>query len=328
MSDSIDLPAHWIRGLAVFIGVGVALYLGAIVLSGAQASMTSMSRLGWPLAAAGTTLVAISLLLRFARWRWLIARLGKNVPAWYNLRVYVAGLALTSSPGKLGETLRSVLLLRRGVSFSGSLGAFLADRGADVIGMAALGAAAGWWLRQRSLILEALAVGLVCMSVGLAWAVRQGGTERLLSRLAHHPSRAASLLASMLAPMTAWSKLWMPGASLAYAAFAFAAYGLQAVAFGLYVDALGADLGLAKCVLIFSTSILLGAASMVPGGLGATEAAFVYQLTEAGMPLSDAVAATIALRLSTLWFAILLGVLALLSFASREPTALPSGKES
>ena len=328
MPDSISLPAHWIRGLAVFVGIAAALYLAAIVASGAQASLASMSRLGWPLAAVGAALFAISLLLRFARWQWLIARLGRVVPAGYNLRVYVAGLALTSSPGKLGETLRSVLLLRRGVPVAGSLGAFLADRGADVVGMAALGAAAGWWLGQRSLILELVVVGLIGGSWVLAWVVRHGRTDRLLSRLAADPRRAVSLLTKLTTPLTAWARLWRPGASLAYALFAFAAYGLQAVVFSLYVDALGADLELARSVLIFSTSILLGAASLVPGGLGATEAALVYQLTDAGMPLADAVAATIALRLSTLWFAILLGVAALLSFAGRERAALPSGKET
>jgi uncharacterized membrane protein YbhN (UPF0104 family) len=45
------------------------------------------------------------------------------------------------------------------------------------------------------------------------------------------------------------------------------------------------------------------------------------------MPLADAVSATIALRLTTLWFAILLGVLALLSFAGRGRSAMPGEKE-
>jgi uncharacterized membrane protein YbhN (UPF0104 family) len=53
---------------------------------------------------------------------------------------------------------------------------------------------------------------------------------------------------------------------------------------------------------------------MIPGGLGATEAALVYQLMQAGMPFADAVAAAIAIRISTLWFAILLGILSLLTF--------------
>jgi len=65
-------------------------------------------------------------------------------------------------------------------------------------------------------------------------------------------------------------------------------------------------------------AMLLGAATMAPGGLGATEVALVYQLSEAGMPMPEAVAAAVMLRLSTLWFAMLLGVAALMSFTGRN----------
>lgn len=41
----------------------------------------------------------------------------------------------------------------------------------------------------------------------------------------------------------------------------------------------------------------------------------MYQLAQAGMAMPDAVSAAIVARLSTLRFSILLGVLALLSFA-------------
>ncbi len=99
---------------------------------------------------------------------------------------------------------------------------------------------------------------------------------------------------------------------------AVAAYGIQALVFAFYVQTIGGAVSAADCVRIFAVAMLLGAASMLPGGLGATEAALVYQLNQAGMVMSDAVAAAIALRLSTLWFAILLGVAALLTFAGRS----------
>ena len=67
---------------------------------------------------------------------------------------------------------------------------------------------------------------------------------------------------------------------------------------------------------------------MIPAGLGAMEAAAVYQLTDAGMSPSDAVAAAIAHRLSTLWFGMVIGVGCLLSMvklhtasSSAEPGA-------
>ncbi len=105
---------------------------------------------------------------------------------------------------------------------------------------------------------------------------------------------------------------------VAFSLFAVVAYGIQALVFAFYVHEMSGGVPVAECMKIFSVAMLLGAASMFPGGLGATEAALVYQLHQAGMDVPGAVAAAIALRLSTLWFAILLGVGALLTFAGRQ----------
>jgi uncharacterized protein (TIRG00374 family) len=66
---------------------------------------------------------------------------------------------------------------------------------------------------------------------------------------------------------------------------------------------------------IFASATLIGAASMIPAGLGAMEAALVYQLMAFGVGAPDAIAVAIATRVSTLWCGLLVGSIALLSFA-------------
>jgi uncharacterized membrane protein YbhN (UPF0104 family) len=58
--------------------------------------------------------------------------------------------------------------------------------------------------------------------------------------------------------------------------------------------------------------MLVGAASMLPGGLGSTETTIVGLLSLYTANLSLAVLAAIGIRFSTLWFAIVCGVLAML----------------
>ncbi len=313
-SGPVVLPGHWIRALVVCIGIGAALYLGAVVASGAHETRAALAKLGWPLAVAGTATASLAYLVRFARWHWIIRRLSARVPWPLNLRVYMAGLALTSSPAKIGETLRSVLLLERGVPVHRSLGAFFADRGADVIGMAALGAVAGVIAGQRAPVLEVICIALYVFTVTVAWGIRQGWLARLPALFGPPESRLGRMASAALLPAANWAALWSWRSCLAFSGAALVAYGMQALVFATYVQALGADVGIARCVEIFASAMLLGAASMIPGGLGATEAALVYQLTQAGMPFADAVAAAIAIRLSTLWFAILLGILCLVTF--------------
>jgi uncharacterized protein (TIRG00374 family) len=49
----------------------------------------------------------------------------------------------------------------------------------------------------------------------------------------------------------------------------------------------------------------------MPGGLGGSEATMVLLLKACGVPLPMAVSATLVIRVATLWFAVLLGIIAL-----------------
>jgi uncharacterized protein (TIRG00374 family) len=64
---------------------------------------------------------------------------------------------------------------------------------------------------------------------------------------------------------------------------------------------------------VFAVSSLLGVLSMIPGGIGAVEAGLALQFVRlAGMSTGTAGALTFVIRLATLWWATLLGILGLL----------------
>lgn len=105
----------------------------------------------------------------------------------------------------------------------------------------------------------------------------------------------------MVLPQTAGFAL---GASVA---------GWFAEALALYwlLQALGSGLGLAQVVFAFTFAMLLGALSMLPGGLGATEAGLAAVLMAFNVDTATAVVATAVIRATTLWFAVGLGLLLL-----------------
>ena len=94
--------------------------------------------------------------------------------------------------------------------------------------------------------------------------------------------------------------------------------------FALYIllIELGANVTMQQAIFVFTFSMLVGAISMLPGGLGSTEATMFALLTIAGVEADTALAATAIIRATTLWFAVLLGFL-LLPFSlrlARKPT--------
>ena len=82
----------------------------------------------------------------------------------------------------------------------------------------------------------------------------------------------------------------------------------EGYAFHLLLVWLGADIGLAKAVAIFIFATLAGGLTGAPGGIGGAEAAMVALLVLEGVPVEVGVPATAIIRVTTLWFAIAIGL--------------------
>jgi uncharacterized protein (TIRG00374 family) len=80
-------------------------------------------------------------------------------------------------------------------------------------------------------------------------------------------------------------------------------------AWALYVvlDGFGLALPVLTTFSIYGLSTVIGALSMLPGGVGGVEAAMLLMLSSLGIHPATAVAPVVLLRFSTLWFGSLLG---------------------
>jgi uncharacterized protein (TIRG00374 family) len=74
---------------------------------------------------------------------------------------------------------------------------------------------------------------------------------------------------------------------------------LYACVLGASLRAYGSTLSLLQLIVVNSLASVLGGMAPVPGGMGVVEAGMIGGLTAAGVPQSDAVAATFTARLFT-----------------------------
>jgi uncharacterized protein (TIRG00374 family) len=105
--------------------------------------------------------------------------------------------------------------------------------------------------------------------------------------------------------------LLSPGLLLFALAVSVVAWGAEGVGFFLVVREFAPGAGLLVAVFNYTGSTFLGALSMLPGGLGAAEGALAALLHAQGLDTADAGSVTLVTRAATLWFAVLLGLLAL-----------------
>ena len=90
---------------------------------------------------------------------------------------------------------------------------------------------------------------------------------------------------------------------------------LEAIAFRLLLDGVSAAGGLGPAIVVYAMATLFGAVSMLPGGVGSTEAVMVALLLAPALGLSlakpEAALVTLLIRFCTLWFGVGCGAVAL-----------------
>ena len=302
------------HGVILGIVLALVIYVAYASWVGAGEVAAALARFSWGLLVPLLALSAANYALRWVRWELYLRALGIRVPARTSVAVFLAGLAMTVTPGKVGEFLKSYLLkATSGVPMAVSAPVVLLERITDLLslvalasfGVASYGGAAGMPVLLSSG--AALGVGLVVLRSErlTGHAVAALALLPLGGRLAPKVEEAARSSRALLGP-----RLLVSGLVLGALAWACecAGYWLAFRGFG------GPAPTLPVSIFAYAFSTVLGVVS--PGGLGPTDIGLVElarQFTP-GLSREVATAASFLVRLCTLWFAVLLGAKALLGF--------------
>lgn len=296
------------RALLLSVALAAAAYLAVVLWTGWEEVYLAIVEIGFSGLAIALLLSLLNYGLRFVRWQRYLSVLGYPLSWRPSLRIYLSGFALTTTPGKAGELLRSVLLHRHNMPFTHSLTAFISERLSDLLAVTAL-TFFGFFLYPKAQLLILVAVVLL---VVLYWLVLQGNwlpwlrylSPRFLL-LSHGLYKLQSLFEQMRHCHT-------PGLMAGTTILSLIAWGAEAWAFHLILELLGYQIPIEIAIFIYAIAMLAGALSFMPGGLGGAETMMIALLMWQDVSGGSAVAATLIIRLATLWFAVLLGLVALL----------------
>lgn len=309
-----------LRRLEYVVVASLALFAAAIaaasIYAGLGEILARLSRLSLGLVAGLLALSLVNYSLRATRWHLYSRHLGLRISPGANTLYFIAGFALTTTPGKVGEALRLWLIERcHGLRYERIVPLFLGDRLADMnavmllclLGIAgfpdqrwiALLAGAGMLLLTLSLAFPR------ALMVGTAGAYAAGGR------------RGRRLFAGLRAALRQTARLFAPRLLLGALVLSLLGWLAEAYAFHWLLTTLGAELGLLQAVFVFTFAIVVGAVSMLPGGLGSAETTMVALLLALDVELETALAATAVIRAATLWFGVALGFVALVPALKR-----------
>jgi uncharacterized protein (TIRG00374 family) len=306
--------------LVAGVAAGVAIYVGFSIWADVGRVGEALRAFHWGYAVLACLLAAGNYAVRFGRWQYYLRVLGLNgqIRPADSLTVFLAGFALTVTPGKLGEAVKAVLLrASHGIPAARTAPIVIAERVTDLIGLLllALVGVFSFDVDRRFLVVGAALVvgGVLVVSVdplaaaAIALAGKLPGLRRVAHRLADFHAHTAVLLA--------------PRPLVVATVIATGSWFLECLAFWVVVHGFpGASVGLRAATFIYATMTVAGALSFLPGGLGVTEAGMLALLVRfgSGVGRGTAAAATFVTRAATLWFAVALGLPALLLYVRRK----------
>ncbi len=296
------------RGVVISGVIAAIGYFGFTLWAGWRDVLAALTAVGVVGMGAALGLSLINYGLRLARWRSYLAALGHPLPGGANAAIYFSGFAFTTTPGKAGELLRGVFLAEHGMPMLRSAAAFLSERLSDLLAVVLIA------LPGLAVLPFGLPVVIVGVMAVVGVAVTLGLGDRLVG-LAHRPTegsagplrKTARHVALLLFEARRCHTLRL---SMSSTVLSLAAWSAEAFAFWFVLHRLGLDIGLWFAMSVYALAMLAGALSFLPGGLGGSEAVMAALLVWKGVPAPQAAAATIVIRLATLWFAVALGLIA------------------
>lgn len=245
--------------------------------------------------------------LRALRWHLYTHVLEVPTGIGQTLRHYFGGFALTLTPARLGELIRLRWIARETNARMEILAPLvLVDRAGDLastglllavaLAFGASGIAGGLPVAFLAIIVALVVTrpGLFAAFVNVSYRTI-GRKPRLFVRL----RRAAKALHPFSRPSLVFPALILGGVG----------WFAEGYAFYLLLDWMGADVPMWTSISIFLFAMMTGGATGMPGGVGGAEAAMLALLSLQGVPLEISIPATAIIRITTLWFAIALGVI-------------------
>jgi uncharacterized membrane protein YbhN (UPF0104 family) len=222
--------------------------------------------------------------------------------------VFLVGFLLSVTPGKAGELGKAWMIRELGGGAAlRVVPAVLAERFTDILGVFVVMALTALPLPGGRLLCATGLAAAILGGLALTW---ERGADVLFRRLTRLPlaGRYAAHLGEVFASLR---RVLTPGLIALGTAIAVFAWGAEGVGFVIAARQYAPAAGMLAGIFDYNLGTVAGAVSMLPGGLLAAEGALTALLKTLGLDTAAAASATIIVRAATLWFAALLGLLAL-----------------
>ena len=251
-------------------------------------------------------------IFRFLKWQYYTKIINIEIPVKKSFLIFLSAFVMSVTPGKMGEVLKSYLLKEEnGTAISKSAPIIIAERLTDFISIVLLCISGAYVFNYgQSLV---ILVGVFFLGVTVIISYRKLSLKlisflekiKFISKHIHKIHTAYDSIYNLVK-----IKPLIIATLISLVSWFFECMGFFIV-LKVFAQTSNIDVSLMTATFIYAFSTIVGAIAMMPGGVGATEATLTGLMLLLQIPKDISVASTIIIRVSTLWFAVLVGIIAL-----------------
>lgn len=247
-------------------------------------------------------------LVRFSKWHYYLGLINVKVKFWDSFFIFMSGLVMSVTPGKLGELLKCYLVKQvNGTRKSKTAPIIFVERVTDFLSLTIL-ALIGAFIYDYG---RPVLIGIGVAMVFIIYIISNRKIAIWLLELLQKISFVKKYAIQIEHLYESAYVLLRPVPLFLMTVVSFFSWFFECFAYYLVLIHIGIDVHLFWAVFVYAFGTIVGAVSMLPGGLGVTEGSLTYMIVQKGYPLNNAVAATFLIRVATLWFAVVVGILAI-----------------
>ena len=254
-------------------------------------------------------LVSISWTPLLVRWQILLKKNNINIPIKKSFLLFLGGMSMTITPGHVGELIKSQLIktiynIPRTKTapiifvekFYDLTGAIIAS----IIGIIILGMDASLILISVSILI--VIIFLIYYRPIFEFILKRVTKTKFFSKYSENLSDSYEIVRNSTTPQISSISF---GLSILYWIIISIAVHFILLSFGIE------SISILKTISIYSSSVIIGAISFIPGGLGITEGSLIGLFSLEGIDISLALILSVMIRILTMWYSVSIGFICL-----------------
>lgn len=302
------------RNLSILLAAAAIFYLALSFYFDSDLVFAAFGKFNFALLPLILLFALLNFNLRFLRWEYLRRYLNVKVKIKDSAGIFFSNLIMLATPGAMGELYKSYLVKKiTNEPMSKTAPIIFTERLNDFIMLTILSLASAILLDQSLVVIIFAAVFFAVFVFILTNKTITLKILTILSRI----NFLHKYLEQINTAYTSFHKMLGVKSLAVTLLLSFISWMIECLSVYFVFFALGINVEFIWTIFAYAFSILFGSLTALPAGLGVTDGSLIFLTSNLGYEQGTAVAATIFIRLATLWFAVLVGSITMLIFRRR-----------